>query len=128
MELLILKKKIDGFRSGNGQLQKVPAELLLELRHAWENYAGSMEQFRHELGMKVGTLRKLLIESKKLNHVLATAGAVGLSDPMSEVTQGNPEALSEGSASHLELVYDGGAKMIRFPSVDTLLEFLRKAA
>lgn len=34
MDLNILRKKIDGFRAGNGQLQKVPAELLLELRQA----------------------------------------------------------------------------------------------
>lgn len=126
MDLLILRKKIDGFRSGNGQLQNVPPELLLELRQAWENYPGPAEQFRRELGMKVGTLRKLLIDSKKLNHVLASAGAMGLADPGSEQTQ---EAESLRSTSNqLELVYDQGNKIIRFPNLDTLIEFLRKAA
>jgi hypothetical protein len=127
MDLLILKKKIDGFRSGNGQLQNIPPELLLELRYAWENYTGPVEQFRSELGMKVGTLRKLLTESKKLNHVLSTGGAIGLSDPGSEVTQEDPNHTG-GSGGHLELVYDQGNKIIRFPNIDTLIEFLRKAS
>lgn len=122
MDLIILKKKIDGFRSGNGQLQKVPAELLLELRQAWESYTGEPEEFRRALGMKVGTLRKLLVESKKLNHVLASAEAVGLT--------GSDVQIAEAVASlgHLELVYDGANKVIRFPSVDVLVDFLRKTA
>ena len=125
MDLLIIRKKIDGFRSGNGQLQNVPPELLLELRQAWENYTGPAEEFRRELGMKVGTLRKLLIDSKKLNHVLASADAVGLESE----TQGTSTTESmRNSGCHLELVYDGGNKVIRFPSMDSLIEFLKRAA
>lgn len=127
MDLIILRKKIDGFRCGNGQLQNVPPELLLELRQAWENFAGPAEEFRRELGMKIGTLRKLLVDSKKLNHVLASAEAVGLSEGMT-----HPPAVHESMASRggqpLELVYDGGSKVIRFPDVATLVEFLKKAS
>jgi hypothetical protein len=78
MDMTILKKKIDGYRDSGGSIKNVPPELLLELRQTWEHYTGSPEQFRSELGVKIGTLRKLLIESKKLNHVIASAGAVGL--------------------------------------------------
>lgn len=126
MELVILKRKIDGFRLGNGQLQNVPPELLLELRQAWENYSGEMEVFRRTLGMKVGTLRKLLAESKKLNHVLASAGALGLDEPGTSQGQLQAEAIASGNG--LELVYDNGSKVIRFPSLEVLLEFLKKAA
>lgn len=125
MDLMLLKKKIDGFRLANGQLQKVPPELLLELRHAWENYSGPAEEFRRELGMKIGTLRKLLTESKKLNHVLASSGAVEVGDSESVQAEG---ATNTNSSSHLEMVFDNGSKVIRFPNVDTLVEFLRKAA
>ncbi len=79
MDLIILKKKLDGFRATNGSIRDVSPEVLWELRQVWENFTGPIEQFRSELGMKVGTLRKLLTESKKLNHALASAGAVGLS-------------------------------------------------
>ena len=73
MDLMILKKKIDGYRDGGGSIKNVPPELLLELRQTWEHYTGSAEEFRSELGVRIGTLRNLLIESKKLNHVIASA-------------------------------------------------------
>lgn len=126
MEMQILKKRIDGFRAGNGQLQGVPPELLLEIRQAWENYAGPAEQFRRDLGMKMGTLRKLLVDSKKLNHVLASSGAVDLGELGSE--QGAGVGKAGGPGGQLELVYDHGSKIIRFPSLDTLIEFLKKAS
>jgi len=122
MDLQILKKRIDGFRAGNGQLQKVPSELLLELRQAWEHHTGPADVFRRELGMKVGTLRKLLVESKKLNHVLASAEAVGLS------TEEQTAETVEHQGGSLELVYDGAQKLIRFPNVEVLIDFLKKAA
>ncbi len=126
MDLIILKKKIDGFRSGNGQLQNVPPELLLELRQSWENFRGPAEEFRRELGMKIGTLRKLLIDSKKLNHVLASSEAVDLSE-MVEQPPGSAEK-SVNTLKALELVYDGGSKVIRFPDIEMLLEFLKRAS
>ena len=127
MDLMILRKKIDGFRLGNGQLQNVPPELLFELRQAWENFAGTPVDFRRELGMKVGTLRKLLCESKKLNHVLASAAAMGMGDPGAEqLAQDASAALN--SSGYLELVFDNGNKIIRFPSIDVLIEFLKRAA
>jgi hypothetical protein len=127
MDLQILKKKIDGFRAPNGQLQNVPPELLLELRQAWENSSLPAGEFRRELGMKIGTLRKLLVDSKKLNHVLASSSAVGLADPDSDQAQAVNQVGGAGD-DRLELFYDHGCKIIRFPTVDTLLEFLKKAS
>lgn len=126
MDLMVLKKKIDGFRAGNGQLQNVPAELLLELRYAWEHFSGPAEQFRKEMGMKIGTLRKLLVESKKLNHVLASSEAMGLPTPGEPSSEGGEHGVVSGS--HLELVISEGQKVVRFPNLDILIEFLRKAS
>jgi hypothetical protein len=125
MDLMTLKKKIDGFKNRNGQLRDVAPDLLFEIRQTWENYTGPVEQFRRELGIRVGTLRKLLIESKKLNHVLASSEAVGLTS--SESVASNAEEM-KGSQKPLELVYDGGSKILRFPTLDLLMEFLRKAS
>jgi hypothetical protein len=127
MDMLVLKKKIDGFRAGNGTLQNVPGELLLELRQAWENYSGPADQFRRELGMKTGTLRKLLVESKKLNHVLASSEAMGLVSGSAE-TDGQAIAESQYSGGHLELVISEANKVVRFPNLEVLIEFLRKAS
>jgi hypothetical protein len=131
MELVILKKKIDGYRDSGGSIKNVPPELLLELRQSWEHYTGSVEQFRFELGVKIGTLRKLLVESKKLNHVIASSGAVGLSmEGVNEVSDSAQSHLYENNTSvnGLELTFDNGSKVIRFPSVDLLIEFMRKSA
>ena len=124
MDLMILRKKIDGFRSGNGQLQNVPPELLLELRQAWEHFTGPADEFRRELGMKIGTLRKLLVDSKKLNHVLASSEAI-VAEAGAQATASESNV---NSGTQLELVFDGGNKLIRFPSIDTLIEFLKRAA
>ncbi len=132
MDLMILKKKIDGYRAANGCIKKLPPELLLELRQTWENYAGTPEQFRSELGVKTGTLRNLLVESKKLNHVIASAGAVGLVVQNAEESamsdQGHIQSIVSSQGDMLELVFDHGTKVIRFPNVDTLVDFLRKSA
>jgi hypothetical protein len=124
MDLMILRKKIDGYRAANGSIKNVPAELLLELRQSWEHYTGSQEQFRSELGVKTGTLRNLLIESKKLNHVIASTGAMGL------VPSGQAVQAEENNSQEdvLELVFDQGTKVIRFPNVDALIDFMRKSA
>ena len=129
MDLEILKKKVDGFRISDGRIRNIPPELLLELRQTWESFTGSQDQFRSELGVKTGTLRKLLIESKKLNHIVASGGAMGMVPETAAAIEGPSltAAASEVSSS-VELSYDQGSKVIRFPSVDTLVEFLRKSA
>lgn len=130
--MVILKKKIDGYRDSGGSIKNLPPELLLELRQTWEHYIGSPSQFRSELGVKAGTLRNLLKESKKLNHVIASASAVGL--PIEGGSEGEPleqKVDSQGdrvSGQCLELAFDHGSKVIRFPSVDLLIEFLRRSA
>lgn len=133
MDMSILKKKIDGYRDSAGSIKNVPPELLLELRQTWEHYTGSPDQFRSELGVRAGTLRNLLKESKKLNHVLASAGAVDLAvvsgagegDP----TQVTPHSEENGVSSNaLVLTFDNGSKTIHFPNVDLLIDFMRKSA
>ena len=80
MDSMILKKKLDGFRTSNGSMRDVSPEVLWELRQAWENFTGPIDQFRSELGIQTGTLRNLLSAAKKLNHVMASAGSVALSE------------------------------------------------
>src|SRR3989344_1818866 len=115
MDLMILKKKIDGYRAANGSRKNVPPELLLEIRQTWEHYTGSPEQFRSELGVKTGTLRNLLVESKKLNHIIASAGAVGLVPENAEENTVIREDYIQNTANNignaLELVFDHGTKV-----------------
>ena len=129
MELAILKKKLDGFRGTNGSIQKVSPEVLWELRNAWENFTGPADDFRRDLGVKQGTLRNLLVESKKLNHVLACADGLDLSGDINSKEQTADGTGSDNGVSvKLELILDHGEKVILFPNVDTLIDFLRRAA
>jgi hypothetical protein len=133
MDMIILRKKIDGYRDSGGSIKNVPPELLLELRQTWEHYTGSPDQFRSELGVRAGTLRNLLKASKKLNHVLASAEAVGLAigngDEEGNPGQVTPHSEENGASSHcLVLTFDNGSKTIRFPNVDLLIDFMRKSA
>lgn len=127
MDLVILKRKLDGYRDSRGCIRNVPPELLLELRQNWEHFTGGPEQFKSELGIRTGTLRNLLIESKKLNHVIASVGAVGLAVG-GEGTEPVQSDANGVSGNTLELVFDNGSKVIRFPSVDLLIDFMRKSA
>ena len=78
--------------------------------------------------MKAGTLRNLLIESKKLNHIIASTGAVGLV-PESTEESGRPgQSTIRSTAQVLELVLDHEVTVIRFPNVDLLIDFLRRSA
>ena len=124
MDLMILRKKLDGFRLSNGSIRDVSPEVLWELRQAWEHFTGPLEQFRSEIGVKVGTLRVLLASGKKLNHAMASADKVALQEQLSEPS----EAALQSSQGGPELIYDHGEKVIRFPNVDSLIDFLKRAA
>lgn len=123
MDLLILKKKLDGFRGSNGSIRDVSPEVLWELRQSWENFTGPIDEFRSQIGIQVGTLRNLLASAKKLNHAMASAHSVSVSGEEASAVNGAPV-----SSGVLEFVYDRGEKVIRFPNLDTLIEFLKRAA
>ena len=123
MDLLILKKKLDGFRGSNGSIRDVSPEVLWELRQSWENFTGPIDEFRSQIGIQIGTLRNLLASAKKLNHAMASAQSVAV--PGEEASAANGVAVPSGV---LEFVYDRGEKVIRFPNLDTLIEFLKRAA
>ena len=126
MDLMILRKKIDGFRLSNGTIRDVSPEVLWELRQAWEHFTGPIEQFRSKLGIKRGTLRILLISAKKLNHAMASADRVLLQEEIASPT----DTATPTQVNHIgpELIYDKGEKVIRFPDVNSLIEFLKRAA
>ena len=126
MDLMILRKKIDGFRQSNGTIREVSPEVLWELRQAWEHFTGPIEQFRSKLGVKKGTLRILLISAKKLNHAMASADRVLLQEQA--VNPVEAAGASQVNVSGPELIYDKGEKVIRFPDVNSLIDFLKRAA
>ena len=55
---------------------------------------------------------------------MASADSLTLHEQVGEAGLGAPKANNRA----LELVYDRGEKVIRFPDVDTLIDFLKRAA
>ncbi len=125
MEMEILRKKISTYRGEGGRITKLPDEVGLEILTAWEQWTGSMSGFYVAIGADHRKMAKILGKAKKLKRegrVVAASDFTEVTPESFGVVAGNP---SMGSA--IELAWDGG-RVIRFPRVDDLIEFLKKAA
>ena len=121
MDNTILKKKLSTFRSKEGYLIGVSADVMHELLRAWEGWTGSSKDFYRSIGVSQKQIAFLLGKAKKMAREggfpaeefkevqLAAGGAAG------------------GPCIGIELQWEAG-KIIRFPAVEQLVEFLKKAA
>lgn len=123
MELEILKKKLSSYRSEGGQVRNVSDELLLELLGSWEQWTGSASEFARALGMNRKAIPKLIGKGKRLKREGFPSGDFKEIRVDAAETLANPS----GPCVGIELSWTDG-KIIRFPQVDQLLEFLKKAA
>ena len=125
MDLDILKKKLSTYRGEGGRIRNVPVELLLEVLAAWETWTGTTQGFYTALGVSAKGMASMMGKAKKLRR----EGKVPVSD-FKEITDA---VLGGGKASHgftgegIELFWDQG-KVIRFPRVEQLIDFLKKVA
>ena len=124
MELEILKKKVSTFRGEGGRVVGVSDELLLEILSAWEHWTGPASGFYTALGISSKGIASIIKKAKRLKREgfptgdfkeIKVEGGVG------------PTGLSSGPCVGIELGLTDG-KVIRFPQLDQLLEFLKKAA
>ena len=120
MDLTILKKKISTYRTEKGLLRKVPDELLMEILQAWESWSGPGSGFYAELGVDHRKMASLLGKAKKLKR----EGHFPV-DEFKEIKVA--EGPVSGPCQGIEISWDQG-KLIRFPGVDELVEFLKKVA
>ena len=124
MDMEILKKKISTFRSDGGQVRGVSDELLLELLHAWEQWVGPTQDFARAIGLNRNAIPKLIGKAKRLKREGFPSGdfkEIKVEDSSATAS------LAGGPCTGIELCWTEG-RVIRFPQVDQLLEFLKKAA
>ena len=122
MNLEILKKKISTFRGEGGRIRITEDSLLLEILFAWEQWEGPVKDFYRALGVSPNGMASIMGKAKKLRregHFPA--------EEFKEIKVEAPDAAGSGPCQGIELSWDRG-KIIRFPQVDQLLEFLKKAA
>lgn len=123
MDNAILKKRLNTFKAGKtGQLRDVSNEVVIDVLRAWENWPGTAADLYRDLGLSKMQLVTMIQKAKKLVKSGAVTesefkeiGAVGAAVAGGQPCQGIELGLGDG-------------KVIRFPSVDPLLEFLKKAA
>ena len=125
MDLTVLRKKINTFRTGGGHLRKVSDELLGELLHAWENWTGSGSAFYKELGVDHRKMGKLMGKAKRLKREGFFDGVdfkeIGVVNDIESIT---PISMSRDTSCGIELVWRG--HVIRFRDNALLLDFLER--
>lgn len=125
MDLEILKKKLSTYRNARNQVRNVPDELLLEVLSAWEHWTGSTPEFYRGIGISHAGMASMMGKAKKLRR----EGRVLASDfkEITDAVLGASSSVSGFTGSGIELAWEAG-KIIRFPQVEQLIDFLKKVA
>src|SRR5690606_20822751 len=112
------------YESEGGRIRNVPPEVLSEVLRAWENWPGTSKEFYTAIGVSQKQMAVLIGKAKKLKREgyfpAEEFEAVGVVGGGSSPTGGSP-------CSGIELSWSEG-RVIRFPEVDSLIEFLKKAS
>ena len=122
MDNTVLKKKLSTFRSNEGYLIGVGGDVLLELLRSWEGWTGNSKEFYKSIGVSQRQMAVLLGKAKKT----AREGGFPV-EAFKEIKLDSIVSDPDGPCSGIELSWDHG-KVIRFPMVDQLVEFLKKVA
>lgn len=123
MDNTILKKKLSTFKSAKGSLVGVSPEVLYELLKAWESWTGPSREFYHSIGVNRRQAARILGKAKQL----CREGGFP-AEEFKEIQLNSELGLdARPPCSGIELFWDQG-KVIRFPQVEQLVDFLKKVA
>lgn len=120
VDLEVLKKKISTFRSDGGKVRITDDMLLLEILSEWEKWTGPADKFYKSIGISSKGMGSIIGRAKKLRREGFPA------QDFKEIKLVGPES-NLSPCSGIEIVWDNG-KLIRFPQVENLIEFLKKVS
>jgi hypothetical protein len=125
MDNAVLKKRLNTFKSAKGYLTKVSDEVVIEVLRAWEHWPGSSSELYRELGLNKMQLVTMIQKAKRL----IKSGVVTESEFREVKLPGaaSSSGFAGGPCVGIELSWDQG-KIIRFPEVTQLVDFLKKVA
>ncbi len=126
METQSLKKKLSVYLTEGGYLKSVSDEALFHLLVGWENWTGTSAEFYRTLGFTHRQMAGLLGKAKKLKR----EGHFGNADFKVITLEDSPGASTQADVSPCmaaELVLPEG-KLIRFQSINGLIDFIKKSA
>ena len=125
MDLEVLKKKISTYKGEGGRVSITSDDLLIEILLAWEQWTGPAKGFYTAIGISAKGISSIIGKAKKLRREGFPT------DSFKEVKiQESPSSLASltsGPCQGVEILWDGG-KLIRFPHVEQLVDFLKKIA
>lgn len=126
MDLEVLKKKISSYRTPKGRITSLPDDLLCEILLAWEQWTGPSSGFYAALGADFRKMASLIGRAKKLKRE-GRFPEESFKEIKVEESPSNLASLVSGPCQGVEILWDNG-KLIRFPHVDNLIDFLKKVA
>ena len=122
MDLEVLKKKVSTFKGEKGRVSITSNELLLEILLAWEQWTGPAEGFYKALGVSRNGISSIIGRAKRLRREGFPT------DSFKEIKISDTTAVATlNPCVGIEIVWDNG-KLIRFPQVEFLIDFLKKVA
>lgn len=126
MDTEILKKKISTFRGEGGRVRITDDALYMEILAGWEQWKGPIKEFYRAIGVSKTGMAGIIGKAKKMRrdgHFPASE----FKEVKLEGTTDGARGVPSGPCVGIELgLVDG--RIIRFPEVDVLLEYLKKAA
>ncbi|MBI2601968.1 MAG: hypothetical protein HYW48_02835 [Deltaproteobacteria bacterium] len=124
MDCVTLKKKLSTYVSDGGRLRKVSEDVLFEVLAAWEEWQGTPKEFYKAIGFSYWQIAKILGKAKKIKR----EGHFG-SESFKELKLEASSSLSSTvfNSQYIEVAW-GENKIIRFPNVEQVLEFIKKAS
>ena len=119
MELESLRKKLSTYKTKGGYLRNVSDEVLMELLSTWENWTDDSRGFYQGIGANRRKVAALLGKAKKMKREGYQ------SNGFQEIKIETPP-VSEENGFPIEIIWEN--RPIRFQQVDSLVDFLKKAA
>ena len=123
MDNNVIRKRLNTFKTSEGRLRRMSDEVIIDVLRAWENWSGTTTALYRELGLSKMQMATILKKAKKLvKDGITTEGEFKQIE-----VQSAQSPFSHQCGTAIELSWDCG-KVIRFPEVDLLVDFLRKAS
>jgi len=126
MELEKLKKKISTYKTNGGYLKNISDELALEILSCWEQWSGPSAGFYSAIQVDYRKMAGILGRAKKLKRE-GRAPVSEFKEITDAVLGGGSVNVTSFNGQGIELSWDQG-KVIRFPQVESLIDFLKKVA
>ena len=118
MENVVLKKRLNTFRTAKGKLSRVSDEVIMEVLRAWESWPGTSKEFYQDLSLSKQQLAILIKKGKKLIR-----NGIVVESEFSEIKVAAPETKEIVSCGNKIVLKWEKGNTIHFAKVDQLIDF-----